>query len=1139
MANIGKQSVQIPKAYNLDPEGRRATWDKVYLGYVKDNKDAQYMGRLKVYIPELCGEENNERSWIVVDYASPFAGATSIRNVTPNASSSQTSYGMWFVPPDNDNQVLVMFINGDPNRGVWIACLFQVDRHRMTPSYPGNSRTVGEINPLQGSTGGTIDTAGFTESGEPAAAEEPRAVGTSEPAPVSPGGAPVPDVSESQVNARTANIPIIGPSSYGSHNSYSVNGIATPGGNRLVMSDQSDDTQIRLQTRNNMQLLLHNDRDLAVLMTGDGKSRIELHGNGNIDIYSGANLSLAAEGDINLHSNSGNVNINAGNQTNMRSTGDTKITSVGRMHLYSKSNLMQTSEGDTHRAANGSMFDTSAQKIHRQSNFGIYDSVNGGDINQWAWGSIYLRATEEFNSRSTFATRIQSLNGSTNIKSGTAVNIESTENTNVLSGSNLNLQSNQNTNVKSDADLNLDAAQEGNLRAQGGTLNLQSQDGNVNIAGGPTVVIGPVTTINAGSVPSAGAADAAGSAESAASAVESLIATAATQVAVTQHIISYTGDRLGGGASQRVVTSVSSRVPSAEPAPNRFIESPGYSGTNTIERSESFAADYRVGQIEANQNVPLQCMGFVGAGAVVGDRTRRNNQGLSVLIAEAVSAIQSNYPGARVTSTVRSNDSGSQHSMGNAVDMVLDNLSESQRARLIQDIAAGVSSGSGPYRYIRGIGTYDSTGRLLHLDVRSRNQSGTVNGLDIWGPNYSISSIAATPTWFRQAFRITGTTIGLTPGQPSNPTPVAQGEPVPTNADPSRWVGTGYAQDRSPSYVQEPVPDWTFKTADQYSLSETALTDIKNFETLKGPRPSDTSGKSFRNVCDTATMIGYGHVLAEEETTVNIDGRSVNIENGITEEQAVALLKEDLKKIESIVKSSITNPITQQQYDALVDFAWNVGEDKFKSSAVVTLINDKKYDGVPTEMMRWVLACGAIREELISRRRANALRFAGIMRAETPAVVSAQSASQPPSPTVQGNRAQQAFDFFVAQGWSREQSAGLVGNLIQESNLNPAALNPRENAQGIAQWTPTGGRQARVASFLGRSILQSSFEDQLRAIQWELTNGERSAGLRLRQAVSVDQATAVVDRFYERSAGTELSQRVSHARALLARQNVS
>lgn len=1010
MANIGKQSVQIPKAYNLDPEGRRATWDKVYLAFVKDNQDAQHMGRLKVYIPELCGEEDNDRSWIIVDYASPFAGASPIRNVTNNASSSQTSYGMWFVPPDVDNQVLVMFINGDPNRGVWFACMFQIDRHRMTPSYPGNSRTVGEINPTNngltaGITAADLDDLGI--SGADLTATTPRAVGTSEPAPPSPGGAPVRDVSDSQVNARTANIPVIGPSSYGSHNSYSVNGIATPGGNRLVMSDQTNDTQIRIQTRNNMQLLLHNDRDLAVLMTGDGRSRIELNGNGDIDIYGEGKVSIAAEGDVNLHSTAGDVNINAGKNVNIRSAGETKLTSVGRMHLYSKGNLMQTSEGDTHRSANGSMFDASAQKIHRQSNFGIYDSVNGGDINQWAWGNIYLRATEEFNSFSTFATRIESGTSSLSLKSGAATNIESRQDTNILSGENLNL----------------DAAGQGNLRAQRGTLNLQSQDANVNIAGGPTVVIGPTTVINAGAVPSAGAAD---SAEAAVIGSESLLATLATQVSVTQHIVAYTGNRLGGGATQRIVTSVTSRVPSGEPAPNRFVASPGYSGTNTVERSDSVGANFRVGQIEENQSVPLQCMGFVGRGAqiTVGSANTSNfaapitpdggaqsngiylgippeGRGLLDAIAVPESAGRYNvifggttfndyrdHPRVAVPITSGPNRGRTSSAAGRYqfIGSTWDNIAGKYGLRDFgpanQDRAAWYLAQE-DYRSRTGRNLYADlqAGRLQEVSqVLSRTWTSLAGGIEAQSSGTGASF--ATNYARGLAAAQSGQTANNAPDSPSTPS-----QPPVTDELPQRYVGAGYQTGGAPIYVKDPTPNWTFKPGNEYSLSEAGLTDIRNFETTKGPRPNDQTGRLFRNVCDGANMIGYGHVLSEDATTVTIDGATVEIANGITEEQAFSLLKEDLKPIESAVKSEITNPITQQQYDALVDFAWNIGVDKFKSSDVVKAIKDKTYDSVPTEMVRWVLACGFVREELVSRRRANALRFAGLMRAETPAVV--------------------------------------------------------------------------------------------------------------------------------------------------------
>lgn len=125
-----------------------------------------------------------------------------------------------------------------------------------------------------------------------------------------------------------------------------------------------------------------------------------------------------------------------------------------------------------------------------------------------------------------------------------------------------------------------------------------------------------------------------------------------------------------------------------------------------------------------------------------------------------------------------------------------------------------------------------------------------------------------------------------------------------------------------------------------------------------------------------------------------------------------------------------------------------------------------------------------------------------------------------------------AMQFFMSQGWTMAQAAGIVGNLIQESSLDPSRLNPRENAQGIAQWTPTGGRQQRIEQYLGRPIREASFEDQLRAIQWEFTTTEANAANRLRATTTPEEAATVVDQFYERSRGTERGIRIDHARRL-------
>ena len=47
-----------------------------FVGIVKNNTDAARLGRLKVYIPDIGGDEKASTSWFTVTYASPFYGQT-------------------------------------------------------------------------------------------------------------------------------------------------------------------------------------------------------------------------------------------------------------------------------------------------------------------------------------------------------------------------------------------------------------------------------------------------------------------------------------------------------------------------------------------------------------------------------------------------------------------------------------------------------------------------------------------------------------------------------------------------------------------------------------------------------------------------------------------------------------------------------------------------------------------------------------------------------------------------------------------------------------------------------------------------------------------------------------------------------
>jgi spore germination protein YaaH len=126
-----------------------------------------------------------------------------------------------------------------------------------------------------------------------------------------------------------------------------------------------------------------------------------------------------------------------------------------------------------------------------------------------------------------------------------------------------------------------------------------------------------------------------------------------------------------------------------------------------------------------------------------------------------------------------------------------------------------------------------------------------------------------------------------------------------------------------------------------------------------------------------------------------------------------------------------------------------------------------------------------------------------------------------------------AMDYFVQQGWTPAQAAGLVANLQAESgkNLNPAALNPKEQAYGIAQWR--GTRQQDFAKEMRKPLQGSSLQDQLQFVQHELNNKEVRAGQALKDAQTAEDAAAIVDHYYERSSGQARQKRMAMAAALV------
>ncbi len=103
--------------------------------------------------------------------------------------------------------------------------------------------------------------------------------------------------------------------------------------------------------------------------------------------------------------------------------------------------------------------------------------------------------------------------------------------------------------------------------------------------------------------------------------------------------------------------------------------------------------------------------------------------------------------------------------------------------------------------------------------------------------------------------------------------------------------------------------------------------------------------------------IGYGHTSGVKEGDV------------ITNEQAEELLREDIKKIENKLNALSLN-LTQNQFDALVSFIFNVGWSNFKSSTLLKKIKVNPNDpSIRGEFSRWVFANGKKLNGLIKRRK--------------------------------------------------------------------------------------------------------------------------------------------------------------------------
>ncbi|MGX1639457.1 lysozyme [Sphingobacterium sp. NPDC055431] len=140
---------------------------------------------------------------------------------------------------------------------------------------------------------------------------------------------------------------------------------------------------------------------------------------------------------------------------------------------------------------------------------------------------------------------------------------------------------------------------------------------------------------------------------------------------------------------------------------------------------------------------------------------------------------------------------------------------------------------------------------------------------------------------------------------------------------------------------------------------EKGLALIKSFEGFN-PKP-------YRDPIGVPT-IGYGF------TYYLPDRRKVTMQDRpLTEYQATCMLQEILKGYENDVLRLVKVPLTQNQFDALVSFTFNLGATNLGKSTLLRKLNVNPNDpSIRDEFAKWNKAGGKVFAGLVRRRKAEA-----------------------------------------------------------------------------------------------------------------------------------------------------------------------
>ena len=117
-------------------------------------------------------------------------------------------------------------------------------------------------------------------------------------------------------------------------------------------------------------------------------------------------------------------------------------------------------------------------------------------------------------------------------------------------------------------------------------------------------------------------------------------------------------------------------------------------------------------------------------------------------------------------------------------------------------------------------------------------------------------------------------------------------------------------------------------------LSDEGLDFVKQAEGFRSRVYLDPNG---------IPTIGFGHRLRPLES----------FPGGIAEPQASRILLSDIREAEAGVNRLVRVPLTQGQFDALLDFCFNLGQGRLAASTLLADLNAGRYAAAAEQILLW------------------------------------------------------------------------------------------------------------------------------------------------------------------------------------------